>query len=149
MVAEVRAIHKNDQGLRSKMTKNKEILPQYRDQLEMEIKDIFLWAIGQNAITEMTRTVRERERIKLTSAIQIIHIVSTLHTGSKCSRQQGQFLRPQTEDEESAADVWKRISEAEKNCEFETITAAELLASKFLSVIGKATDDYDLKKKIR
>ena len=31
----------------------------------------------------------------------------------------------------------------------ETITAAELLASKFLSVIGKPTGDYDLKKKIR
>ena len=45
----------------SKMTNNKEILPQYRDQLETEIKDIFLWAIGQYAITEMTKTVRERE----------------------------------------------------------------------------------------
>ena len=36
-----------------------------------------------------------------------------------------------------------------KNCEFETITAAELLASKFLSLIGNSTGDYDLKKKIR
>ena len=45
----------------STMTNSKEILPQYRDQLEAEIKDIFLWAIGQNAITEMTKTVRERE----------------------------------------------------------------------------------------
>ena len=45
----------------STMTNSKEILPQYRDQLEAEVKDIFLWAIGQNAITEMTKTVRERE----------------------------------------------------------------------------------------
>ena len=36
-----------------------------------------------------------------------------------------------------------------KNCEFEEITAAELLASKFLSVIGKTTGDNDLKKKIK
>ena len=43
------------------MTNGKEILPQYRDQLETHIKDIFVWAIGQNAITEMTKTVRERE----------------------------------------------------------------------------------------
>ena len=50
---------------------------------------------------------------------------------------------------ESAADVWKRILAIERNCEFETITAAELLASKFLSIIGKSTGDYDLKKKIR
>ena len=52
-------------------------------------------------------------------------------------------------DGETAADVWKRILEVEKNCEFETITAAELLASNFLSLIGKSTGDYDLKKKIR
>ena len=36
-----------------------------------------------------------------------------------------------------------------ENCEFEAITAAELLASKFLSLIGKSTGDYELKKKIR
>ena len=29
------------------------------------------------------------------------------------------------------------------------MTAAELLASKFLSVIGKSTGDYELKKKIK
>ena len=39
--------------------------------------------------------------------------------------------------------------DVEKNCEFETITAAELIASKFLSLIGKSTGDYELKKKIR
>ena len=49
----------------SKMTNHKKILPQYRDQLETEVKDIFLWAIGQNAITEMTKTVREREQSSL------------------------------------------------------------------------------------
>ena len=45
----------------STMTNSKEILPQYREQLELEIKDTFLWAIGQSALTETTKTVRERE----------------------------------------------------------------------------------------
>ena len=44
----------------STKTNSKEILPQYRDHLGREIKDIFLWVIGQSAITEMTKTVRER-----------------------------------------------------------------------------------------
>ena len=39
--------------------------------------------------------------------------------------------------------------EVEKNCELEAISAVELLASKFLSLIGKSTEDYELKKKIR
>ena len=45
----------------SKMTNSKEILPQFREHLEEEIKDVFIWAIDQSAITEMTKTVRERE----------------------------------------------------------------------------------------
>ena len=51
----------------SSMTNNNEILPQYRAQLETEIKDIFLWATGQNPITEMTKTVRGREPRSLPS----------------------------------------------------------------------------------
>ena len=49
-----------DIGL-STMTNSREILPQYREQLELEIKGAFLWAIGQSALTEMTKTVREHE----------------------------------------------------------------------------------------
>ena len=77
------------------MTNNKEILPEYREQLETEIKDKFLWAIGQNAITEITKTVREREPSSL--PLKIIHIVQTaFHTGKKRPTQQSLFLRPQT-----------------------------------------------------
>ena len=45
--------------------------------------------------------------------------------------------------------MWTRILQMEKNCEFENVTPAELLASKFLSVIGQSTGDYEMKKKIR
>ena len=133
----------------SKMTNNKEILPQYRDQLETEIKDIFLWAIGQNATTKMTKTVREREpsSLPLHKLCTLFRLHFTPERNVQHSR--ADFFDLKQEDGESAADVWKRILEVEKNCEFETITAAELLASKFLSVIGKSTGDYDLKKKIR
>ena len=37
---------------------SQELLPEYREQLETEIKDIFLWAIGQYALTEKTKTRR-------------------------------------------------------------------------------------------
>ena len=45
----------------STMTNSKEKLSQFRDQLELETKDTFLWAIRQSALTEMTKTVRERK----------------------------------------------------------------------------------------
>ena len=84
------------------MTNNKEILPQYSDQLEMEIKDMFLWAIGQNAITEMTKTVRERERErereKEPSSLPLykLYTLFQLHFTPERKVQQSRFLRPQT-----------------------------------------------------
>ena len=133
----------------STMTNSKEILPHYRDQLEAEIKDIFLWAIGQNAITEMTKTVREREPSSL--PLHKLYSLFRLHFTPERNvhHSRADFFELKREEGESAADVWKRILTIERNCEFETITAAELPASKFLSVIGKSTGDYDLKKKIR
>ena len=133
----------------STMTNSKEILPQYRDQLEAEIKDIFLWAIGQNAITEMTKTVREREPSSL--PLHKLHSLFRLHFTPERNvhHSRADFFELKRKEGECAADVWKLILAIERHCEFETITAAELLASKFLSVIGKSTGDYDLKKKIR
>ena len=53
------------------------------------------------------------------------------------------------EPNETAEDVWTRKLQTEKNCEFDNVTPAELIASKFQSLIGKSTGDYELKKKIR
>ena len=120
----------------STMTNSKEILPQYRDQLEAEIK-------------EMTKTVREREPSSL--LLHKLYSLFRLHFTPERNvhHSRADFFELKREEGESAADVWKRILTIERNCEFETITAAELLASKVLSVIGKSTVDYDLKKKIR
>ena len=41
----------------NEMTIDREILQNYRDDLENRIKDLFIWALGESAITEMTRTV--------------------------------------------------------------------------------------------
>ena len=43
-------------------------------------------------------------------------------------------------------EFWKEV---EINCDIETITAAELSSSKFLSLMGKSLRDYKAKKKIR
>ena len=55
------------------------------------------------------------------------------------------FFDLKQEDGKTTADVWKRILEVEKNCEFETITAAELLASKFYRQID-TIHEYMYKK---
>ena len=90
-------------------------------------------------------TVREREPSSL--PLHKFYTLFQLHFIPERNVQHLYFFDLKREYGESAADVWKPILEVEKNWEFETITAAELLASKFLSVIGKSTGDYDLKKK--
>ena len=131
------------------MTNSNEKLGQFRDQLELETKDTFLWAIGQSALTEMTKTVGDREPSAL--PLYRLYTLIRLHFTPEKNVQhcRADFFDLKRETNETAADLWKRILDVEKNCEFETITAAELIASNFLSLIGTFTGDYELKKKIR
>ena len=95
----------------SKTTNNKEILPQYRDHSEMEMKDIFLWTTGQIAITKMTKTVREREPSSL--PLYKLYTLFRLHSTPERNVQHNRadFFDLKREDGESAADVWKQILE--------------------------------------
>ena len=108
-----------------------------------------MYSYGQSAITEMTKTEREREpnslplyRLYTLFRLQLIPEQNKHHSIAD-------FFKIKREPGESAAETWKRILETEKNCEFKEVTVAELLASKFLSVIGKTTGDNDLKKKTK
>ena len=96
------------------MTNNNEILPQFRDQLELEIKDIFLWAIGQSSIREMTKTVREREPLSL--PLHKLYTLFPLHFTPERNVQHSRaiFFDLKRGNGESAADVWKRILDVEK-----------------------------------
>ena len=96
----------------------------------------------------MTKTVRERESSSL--PLHKLYTLFRLHfrLERKVQHSRADLFDLKREHGKSAADVWKRILEVEKNCEFDTITAAELLGSKFLSLIGKSTGDYELKKQL-
>ena len=120
----------------STMTNSKKVLQQFRDKLELEKNDTFLWAITQSALTEMTKSVREREPSAL--PLYKLYTLFRLHFSPERNVQHSQtdFFDLKRETNETVADVWKRIVDVEKNCEFETITAAELIASKFPSLIG-------------
>ena len=63
----------------STMTNKKEVLPQFRDQLELELKDIFLWAIGQTAITERTKTVEKENQAHYRYTNSTQYFACTLH----------------------------------------------------------------------
>ena len=91
----------------------------------------------------MTKTVREREPSIL--PLHKLYTLFRLHFTPERNVQHSlaDFFDLKSEINETAADVCKRILDVEKNYEFETIITAELIVSKFLSLIGKSTGDYE------
>ena len=63
------------------MTNDRDILQEHRDELEYRIKDLFIWALGESAITEMTRTVRDNNLIKMEK--NLITVSATFYTGTE------------------------------------------------------------------
>ena len=47
------------------MTTYREILPNYRDDVELRVKELFIWALSETAITEMTKTVTDNDPNRL------------------------------------------------------------------------------------
>ena len=127
------------------MTTDLEISPNYRDDLEHRIKDLIIWALGESATTKMTRTVRGKNPNRID--INQLNSLFRLHFIPERSKFHSRFLW--YNKRKNTKDVWTRVLQVEKNCEFDNVTPAEIIASKFLSVIGRSTGYYELKKKIR
>ena len=74
------------------MTKSKEVLSQFRDQQKLEIKDTIPWAIGQSALTEMTKTFREQEPSALPLNKKYTLFRFAFYPRKKCTTQPGRFF---------------------------------------------------------
>ena len=131
------------------ITTDKEILPEFRDNWNIKIKDIFIWALVEAAVTQMTKRVRDNDPNKM--SINQLYAIFRLHflPGRNKFHSRADFFGIRREPNETAEDAWTRILQTEKNCEIDKVTPAELIASKFLILIGRSTGDYELKKKIR
>ena len=96
------------------MTNEKKILPEYRDELEIKIKDIFIWALGEAAVTEMTKTVRDSDPNKMN--INQLYALFRLHFIPKRNKfhSRADFFGITREPNETAGNVWTRILDREK-----------------------------------
>ena len=131
----------------NRMTTDKDFIEEYRDELEIKITDIFSWALGKEAVTEMTKTVRVNDPNKM-NINQLYSLFRRHFIPERNKFHSGAYFFGITrEPHEKAEDVWTRILQTGKNCEFDNVTPAELSAAKFLFLIGRSTGE--LKKKIR
>ena len=80
------------------ITTDREFLEQYRADLDNRIKDLFIWALGESAITKMTRTVRDNDPNR-----------ADINSYTHCSVYN-----------DTAEDVWTRILQVEKTVNSKT-----------------------------
>ena len=115
VVEEIYPVRNNDPGYRPDiMTNDKEILAQYREELEIKIKDIFIWALGEAAVTEMTKTIRDNDPNKM--SINQLYFLFRLHFIPERNKfhSRAEFFGITRERNETAEDVWTRILQTEK-----------------------------------
>ena len=115
---------------------------------ENQIQDDFIWGLGPEALYQMTRAEykTDPDKIAIKDLIRLFNEYflpkrNTYHNG-------GEFFWTKQTEAETPEDFWRRLIEIEKECNFESITAEELLISKFMTAItDKKLRDKLMKEK--
>ena len=112
------------------------------------IQEDILWGVGPEALYQVTRGEykTEPDSIKVKDLIRLFTEFYMPKRNTYHNREDF-FWAKQTE-EETPEEFWRRLNEIQKESIFNTISAEELLISKYMTAIGdKKTRDIKLKEK--
>ena len=115
---------------------------------EQLIQENFLWGVGPEALYQITRAEykMEPDSIKVKDLIRLFTEFYMPKRNTYHNRRDF-FWAKQTE-EETPEEFWRRLIEIEKECNFNTISAEELLISKYMTAItDKKLRDKIMKEK--
>ena len=102
---------------------------------ENQIQDEFVWGIGPEALYQMTRAEYKTEPDKI-AIKELIRLFNEYFLPKRNTyHNRGEFFWTKQTEAETPEDFWRRLIEIEKECNFESITAEELLISKFMTAI--------------
>ena len=111
------------------------------------IQEDFIWGVGPEALYQITRAEYETDpdSIKIKDLIRLF-LEYYLPKRNTYHNRGDLFWAKQTE-EETPEDFWRRLIEIEKGCNFNTITAEDILISKHMTAItDKKLRDKLMKK---
>ena len=104
---------------------------------EEKVKEEFLWALGPNALNEMTKSAygENPTEMKITRLINLFRENYLPKRNALYSR--GDFFWAKQKTDETPEQHWKNLIEIEENCDFPNtgIKPADLLISKFITSI--------------
>ena len=115
---------------------------------EQLIQKDFIWGVGLEALYQITRTEykTEPDSIKIKDLIRLFTEYYLPKRNTYHNR--GDFFWAEQTEEETPDEFWRRLIEIEKECNFNTISAEELLISKYMTAItDKKLRDKMMKEK--
>ena len=115
---------------------------------ENQVQDDFIWGIGPEALYQMTRAEYKTEPDKI-AIKELMRLFNEYFLPKRNTyHNRGEFFWTKQTESETPEDFWRRLIEIEKECNFESITAEELLISKFMTAItDKKLRDQLMKEK--
>ena len=113
-----------------------------------QIQEDFIWGVGPEALYQITRAEykTEPDSIKIKCLIRLYteHYLPKRNT----YHNRGDFFWAKQSENETPEEFWRRLIEIEKECNFGTISAEELLISKYMTAItDKKLRDKLMKEK--
>ena len=120
---------------------------------ETNIQEDFIWGVGPEALYQITRAEykTEPDSIKIKD---LIRLYTEHHLPKRNTyHNRGDFFWAKQSENETPEELWRRLIEIEKVCNFGSISAEELLISKYMTAItdkklrDKLTKEKTLKMK--
>ena len=115
---------------------------------EQAIQEDFIWEVGPEALFQITRAEykTDPDNIKIKDLIRLYTEYYLPKRNTYHNR--GDFFWAKQSEEETPEDFWRRLIEIEKECNFGSISAEELLISKYMTAItDKKLRDKIMKEK--
>ena len=111
---------------------------------ETNIQEDFIWGVGPEALYQITRAEykTEPDSIKIKDLIRLYTEYYLPKRNTYHNR--GDFFWAKQSENETPEEFWRRLIEIEKECNFGSISAEELLISKYMT----ATTDKKLRDKL-
>ena len=102
---------------------------------EQLIQEDFQWGKGLEALYQITRVEykTEHDSIKVKDLIRLFTVFYMPKRNTYHNR--GDFFWAKQTEAETPEEFWRRLIEIEKECNFNTISAEELLISKYMTAI--------------
>ena len=115
---------------------------------EQTIQEDFIWGVGPEALYQITRAEYKTEPDSI-KKLDLIRIFIEFYMPKRNTyHNRGEFFWAKQTEDKTPEEFWRRLIEIEKECNFNTTSAEELLISKYMTAItDKKLRDKIMKEK--